>query len=144
MQEQTILELTIIIVDDDAGHRHLIRRSLFKAGIVNETIEFEDGHGALEFLSGKKENGGRYLMLLDIRMPGIDGIEVLQRIKNDEKLKVIPVIMLSTTDDPAAILRCHVLGCNTYIIKPINHQDFMNSINKLGLFIRIVSIPELK
>jgi CheY-like chemotaxis protein len=80
-------------------------------------------------------------LLLDIRMPKVDGVEVLRRIKDDAAIRKIPVIMLTTTDDPREVARCHALGCNSYIVKPVDYDKFAETITNLGLFISLVEIP---
>jgi CheY-like chemotaxis protein len=80
-------------------------------------------------------------MLLDINMPGLDEVEVLRQVKTDPQTKRIPVIMLTTTDDPREINRCYDLGCNVYITKPVEPSAFVDAINRLGLFISAVSMP---
>jgi len=136
----------IVIVDDDDGNVELVRRSLRRASIDNDIISFDNGADALEFLFGRGPQAQRLadgdpLVLLDINMPGIDGLEVLRRIKADPITQPIPVIMLTTTDDPRAINRCYELGCNVYITKPVGPDAFIDAIVKLGLFISVVSVP---
>ena len=80
-------------------------------------------------------------MLLDINMPGLDGVEVLRQIKAHPQTRMIPVLMLTTTDDPREIQRCYELGCNTYITKPVDPAAFIEAIVRLGLFISVVSVP---
>jgi CheY-like chemotaxis protein len=82
-----------------------------------------------------------YLVLLDIRMPKVDGIEVLRRLKGDEKLRKVPVIMLTTTDDAREVDRCHQLGCNVYIQKPVDYDKFAEAIRRLGLFVTLLVVP---
>jgi len=76
-------------------------------------------------------------------MPKVDGVEVLRRLKQDDRLRKMPVIMLTTTDDPREVTRCHALGCNNYIVKPVDYNKFADAIQNLGLFISLVEIPEL-
>lgn len=142
-------DVNILIAEDDEGHATLIIRNLRKAGLVNNIIHFQDGEEALDFLFKKGEGPHRaddlsYLLLLDINMPRIDGIEVLTKIKEDEILRKMPVIMVTTTDDPKEIAKCHNLGCNCYISKPIDYEKFINAINQLGLFLKVVQVPNLK
>ena len=138
-------EVTILITEDDEGHAMLIQKNLRRSGISNLFKHFRDGQEVLDFLFGRSEDHaqehGSYLMLLDIRMPRIDGIEVLRQIKSDEKLRSIPVIMITTTDDPKEINQCHQLGCNNYITKPVDYNRFIEAIRQLGLFFSIVEIP---
>lgn len=141
-------EVKVLIAEDDDGHAALIRRNLRRGGILNETIRLEDGQQVLDFLFREGVGGGReaeisYLLLLDIRMPRVDGMEVLRRIKQDEELRKLPVIMLTTTDDPDEVEACHTLGCNNYIVKPVDYEKFVEVIRQLGMFIRIVEVPKL-
>lgn len=141
-------ELVILIAEDDEGHAALIQKNLRRAGITNQIIHFKDGEEALTFLfNGKDENhlvsGTSYLMLLDIRMPKVDGVEVLKRVKEDPKLKKMPVIMITTTDDPREVQHCHELGCSSYITKPIDYDNFVQAIRQLGLFLMVVEVPEI-
>jgi CheY-like chemotaxis protein len=141
-------EVVILVADDDAGHARLIEKNLQRAGLHNEIVRFENGQQALDFLfcrgSGpKRRRDLSYLLLLDIRMPQVDGVEVLRQIKADPELRKIPVSMLTTTDDPREVARCHELGCSNYIVKPVDYDKFGEAINRLGLFIRLVEVPEL-
>jgi CheY-like chemotaxis protein len=141
-------EVHILIADDDMGHATLIRRNLKRAGLPNKITHFRDGKELLDYLfdcgNGSAHlNGHSYLLLLDIRMPKIDGVEALNRIKADKSLKKIPVIMLTTTDDPGEIEKCHRLGCNSYIVKPINYEKFVEAIKKLGVFLRVIEVPKI-
>ncbi len=139
-------ELSIILAEDDEGHATLIRRNLKRSGLMNKILHFKDGQQTIEYLNAEKEKGNEIpsLLLLDIKMPKVDGIEVLQYVKSDPVLKKMPVIMITTTDDPREIDRCHELGCSNYIKKTIDYDNFVDAIRKLGLFLLIVEIPELK
>ena len=141
-------EVVIIIAEDDAGHATLIKKNLKRAGIANRIIHLKDGQEVLDFLyqTGKskvRKNGHPYLLLLDIRMPKVDGVQVLKKIKNDPELCKPPVIMITTTDDPVEVENCHTLGCNNYITKPVDYDNFMKAILQLGLFLKVVEIPKL-
>ena len=141
-------ELKIILAEDDEGHASLIKRNLKRAGLLNEIIHFKNGRETLDFLFEEKKEKDKIkdiasLLLLDIKMPGIDGIEVLRRVKHDEFLKKMPVIMITTTDDPREIDKCHELGCSNYITKPIDYNKFVQAIRQLGLFLLIVDVPDL-
>lgn len=137
---------TILIVDDDEGHAILIRENLEMAGLKNRMQHFRDGQTILDFFfdrTGKAVRGhdGTYLVLLDIRMPKVDGIEVLRRLKADPGLRTLPVIMLTTTDDTREVQRCHDLGCNVYIQKPVDYDKFAEAIRRLGLFVSMLLVP---
>ena len=141
-------EGVILIAEDDEGHFELIKRSLQRAGVCNQILRFADGQETLDFLfvrgdGPKRESDKEYLLLLDIRMPKIDGVEVLGKLKQDPELKKIPVIMLTTTDDPRTVERCHKLGCSVYIVKPVEYQDFADAVRKIGLLLSVVEIPQI-
>ena len=138
-------EAVILIVEDDEGHTSLIIKNLKRAGILNEMICFKDGQEILDFLFTKKEEHKdmSFLILLDIRMPKVDGLEVLKKIKTDVFLKRIPVIIITTTDEPVEVEGCHELGCNNYIKKPIDYNKFVETIKRLGLFLMVIEIPTI-
>lgn len=140
-------EVTILIADDDDGHALLIRKNLKTAGITNPTVHLRDGQEVLDFLFGsaepKRTDGSAYVLLLDIRMPKVDGIEVLRRVKADPVTRKMPVLMVTTTDDPREISTCHDLGCSTYITKPIDYDRFVVAVRQLGLFLLIVEVPPI-
>lgn len=132
----------ILIVDDDEGHAILIRENLESAGVRNRIEHFRDGQAILDFFASRpRDDQESCLVLLDIRMPKIDGIEVLRRLKADPKLANIPVIMLTTTDDAREVERCYALGCNVYIQKPVDYDRFADAIRRLGLFVPLLLIP---
>ena len=140
--------MTILIAEDDMGHAALIQKNLRRAGITNDIVHFKDGQEALDFLYGRSTEpcfieGTPYLLLLDIRMPKVDGVEVLRRVKDDSKLRKMPVIMITTTDDPREVANCHNLGCSNYITKPIEYDNFVEAIRQLGLFLMVVEVPEI-
>jgi len=141
-------EVVILIADDDAGHTRLIEKNLRRAGLHNPILRFENGQDILDFLFCRGEGLKRasdtsYLLLLDIRMPKVDGLEVLRQLKADPQLRKLPVSMLTTTDDPCEVARCHELGCNNYIVKPVGYERFAEAIQQLGLFISLVQVPQL-
>ena len=82
-------------------------------------------------------------MLLDIRMPKVDGVEVLRQLKENPDLSKMPVIMVTTTDDPREVRHCHELGCSIYITKPVEYESFIDAIKKLGLFLTVIKVPEI-
>ena len=141
-------EVVVLIVEDDDGHARLIEKNLRRASIKNEMLRFADGQQILDFLFRRGEGRQRedftpYLLLLDIRIPKIDGVEVLRQIKQDEELRKIPVIMLTTTDDPLEVDACHRLGCSHYIVKPVEYDKFSAALGQLGLFLKIVQVPQI-
>ena len=141
-------EVVVLIVEDDPGHVRLIQRNLERAGLHNPIEVFQNGQEVLDFLLGrgsarKREPDTPYLLLLDVRMPQVDGVEVLRQVKAHPELRKIPVSMLTTTDDPREVARCHELGCSNYIVKPVDYEKFSEAINQLGLFIALVQVPEI-
>ncbi len=138
----------ILIVDDDEGHAILVRENLEAAGLNNRIEHFRDGQAVLDFFfqangTRQRHPGEVYLILLDIRMPKVDGIEVLRRLKGDPELRKIPVIMLTTTDDQREVDRCHQLGCNVYIQKPVDYDKFAEAIRRLGMFMTLLLVPPM-
>lgn len=141
-------EVTILMADDDDGHSSLVKKNLKRAGIINEIIRFKDGQETLDFFFGKSkskiEDSKPYLLILDIKMPKMNGFDVLKKLKGDDNYKKMPIIMLTTTDNPDEIEKCHLLGCSNYITKPVEYQKFVEIIRQLGLFISIIEIPKLE
>jgi CheY-like chemotaxis protein len=142
-----ISDITILLVEDDPGHTRLIEKNLRRANIKNEMVFATNGQEALDYLFGEgayenKQHAGRLLVLLDLNMPVLDGYQVLERMKRDERTKSIPVIILTTTDDAREVSRCYELGCNVYITKPVDYEQFSEAMRKLGLFLMVVMIPE--
>jgi CheY-like chemotaxis protein len=137
--------MVILLAEDDDGHALLVKRNLQRAGIANEIIHVTDGQQALDFVrrQGKFADrpGATLLLVLDINMPCLDGVQVLQQIKSDEATAKIPVIMLTTTDDPREIARCYEIGCSVYITKPVEYDRFVEAVKRLGLFLQVVQIP---
>lgn len=141
-------DVTIIIAEDDDGHAGLIKKNLARAGIINNIIHFKDGQEVVDFLFRNAEEPHRqsnkaYVLMLDIRMPKLDGVEVLKRVKKDPTLHKLPIIMITTTDDPREVAKCHEYGCNSYITKPIEYDAFVNAIRQLGLYLSVVQVPTL-
>jgi len=141
-------EMVILIAEDDEGHATLIKKNLVRSGILNQMIHFKDGDETLDFLlkRGKgphRKSGSHYLLLLDIRMPRVDGIEVLSQVKGHDELRKMPVIMITTTDDPREVDRCHTLGCSHYITKPVDYDMFVKAVRQLGLFLLVIEVPAI-
>ena len=149
MRDETMTSpVTILIAEDDDGHAELIQDHLREAGVNNPMRRFRDGQEAWDYLNTvnggeHRENGKAYLLLLDIRMPRMDGVEVLRRVKQSPALRNMPVIMLTTTDDPREVEACYRLGCNCYVTKPIDFTRFSEALRTLGLFVMIVQVARL-
>jgi CheY-like chemotaxis protein len=140
-------EFNILVAEDDLGHFTLIQKNLFRMGFRSRILHFRDGQQALDYLFQKgdaphRELDKSYLLLLDIRMPKVDGIEVLRQVKADPELRTIPVIMLTTSDDEESIHRCRELGCTDYVVKPLDIPNFTQAIHKVGLSM-LLSVVEM-
>ena len=136
----------IVMIEDDEGHARLIEKNIRRAGVNNPISPFSNGTEAVRFLFGADGTGlankGRpLLILLDINLPDMTGVDILARVKSNEHLKRIPVVVLTTTDDAVEIQRCYDLGCNVYITKPVNYENFANAIRQLGLFFSVIQVP---
>ncbi|MGN6284859.1 MAG: response regulator [Afipia sp.] len=137
----------IIMVEDDEGHARLIERNIRRSGVNNEIIPFPNGTDAVAHLFGPDGTGIAHkdealLILLDLNLPDMTGIDILKRVKENQYLKYAPVVVLTTTDDAQEIKRCYELGCNVYITKPVNYENFANAIRQLGLFFSVIQVPQ--
>lgn len=140
------IPIVILMAEDDPGHATLVQRNLRRAGVVNEVVWAKDGQEALDYVHKEgvyagKERAESLVILLDINMPRVDGFEVLRQLKADEKTKRIPVMMLTTTDDPREVERCYALGCSVYVTKPVEYEQFREAVRQLGLFLQFVQLP---
>ena len=133
-------EVILVLAEDDDGHAELIQRNLLRSGLTNQIHRVRDGMEAWEFLNSGAPNNG-FLLLLDLSMPRMDGVTLLKQMKASPALSMVPVIILSTTDDPREIERCYALGCNVYVTKPVDYDAFMDAVRRLGLFLQIVQTP---
>jgi CheY-like chemotaxis protein len=138
--------VTIVMIEDDEGHARLIERNIRRSGINNEIVPFTNGTAAVDYLfgedgTGASRKGEPLLVLLDLNLPDMTGIDILKRVKENEYLKATPVVVLTTTDDSHEIKRCYEHGCNVYITKPVNYESFANAIRQLGLFFSVIKVP---
>jgi CheY-like chemotaxis protein len=135
------------MIEDDDGHARLIEKNIRRAGVNNEIIPFSNGTDALTFMlgadgSGNVSAGRQLLILLDLNLPDMTGIDILEKLKSNRHTKRSPVVVLTTTDDSREIQRCYDLGANVYITKPVNYEAFANAIRQLGLFFAVMQVPE--
>jgi CheY-like chemotaxis protein len=138
---------TILMVDDDEGHIELVRRNLRRIALGNPIVALNDGARALAYVFRRGEFANLpstdVLILLDINMPGsMNGIEVLRQIKADPITRSVPVIMLSTTDDPREVAHCYELGCSVYVTKPVDPIVFIEAVKRLGLFLQVIRLGD--
>ena len=136
-----ISEVTILLVEDDPGHARLIEKNLRRANLTNDIVHVTDGQQAIDYLFGNGRPSS-LLVLLDLNLPVLDGYQILERMRNCERTRRIPVIILTTTDDTREVSRCYELGCNVYVTKPVDYEQFSDAIRKLGLFMAVLMIPE--
>lgn len=139
--------VTILLVEDDLGHARLIEKNLRRSGVSNKIIHLDNGQKAVDYLLPCSDipdtaYSGPMLVLLDINMPVVNGLQVLQIIKTNPKTSHIPVVMLTTTDTPEEISKCYELGCNAYVTKPVEYEQFCEAIRNLGLLLSVVKIPD--
>ncbi len=136
--------VTFVLIEDDPGHARLIEKNVRRAGVANPLVHFPDGTSALEWLFSPENGGhrGPILVLLDLNLPDMSGLDILARVKADETMRRAPVIVLTTTDDKTEIQRCYDLGCNVYITKPVEYEGFATAIRQLGLFLAVMQVPE--
>jgi DNA-binding response OmpR family regulator len=138
--------VTIIMIEDDDGHARLIERNIRRSGVNNKILPFTSGTEAVSYLfgddgSGFDHKGEALLILLDLNLPDMSGIDILRRVKENKFLKSTPVVVLTTTDDTYEVKRCYELGCNVYVTKPVNYESFANAIRQLGLFFSVIQVP---
>ena len=138
----------IAMVEDDEGHARLIEKHLRRAGLRNKIFPLRDGATAMDFLFGPKGSGlvneGRpLLILLDLNLPDMSGVDILKRLKESDHLRTIPVVVLTTTDDATEIQRCYEVGCNFYVTKPVDYERFTKTIQQLGMFVSVMQIPQV-
>lgn len=139
--------VSIIMIEDDEGHARLIEKNIRRAGVSNEIIPFTNGTDALNYLfgadgSGAVSTGRQLLILLDLNLPDMGGVAILEKVKANVHTKRSPVVVLTTTDDSREIQRCYDLGANVYITKPVDYDGFANAIRQLGLFFSVIQVPE--
>ncbi len=139
----------ILLVEDDFGHANLIRMYLEQLGIGNQTIHFYDGQEVLDFLfrnrsKPHRKNNTPYLLLLDLKLPVVSGIEVMESLKKDDEMRKIPVVVISTTDDTTELEKCHNLGCVRFVGKPVDHKKFAETMGKLSQYLINLEVPRIK
>jgi CheY-like chemotaxis protein len=140
-------EVEILLVEDSELDAEITIRALRKGKLANGIVHLSDGRQALDFLFGTGTFAGRNtekkpkLIMLDLKMPKVDGIEVLEKIKSDAVLKKIPVVVLTSSKENPDIEKCYDLGVNSYIVKPVGFDDFMNAISQSGMYWMLINQP---
>ncbi|MEE7447741.1 hypothetical protein MRF4_07880 [Methylobacterium radiotolerans] len=145
--EPTVHPVSIVMIEDDEGHARLIERNIRRAGVNNEIVPFRNGTSALGYLFGADGSGEasarrHLLILLDLNLPDMTGLDILEKVKANPHTRRSPVVVLTTTDDSREIQRCYDLGANVYITKPVSYDGFANAIRQLGLFFSVMQVPQ--
>lgn len=130
--------VNILLVEDDPAHAEIVRRSLRDSRVANQIVHVEDGQAALDYLgdpAGFSDNHPRPdLILLDLRLPKVDGLEVLRRIKHDDALKSIPTVVLTTSAAESDMVRAYEAGAGSFLVKPVDFEKFMTLMQTLGFY----------
>ena len=136
----------ILLVEDDPNDVELTMTALGDYHLANEVVVARDGAEALDYLYRRgafasRHNGSPAVLLLDLKLPKVDGLEVLQQIKSDEKLRLIPVVVLTSSREERDMVASYRLGVNAYVVKPVDFHEFVNAIKELGIFWAIINEP---
>ena len=136
----------ILIVEDDPRDVELTMTALGEYNLANEVVVARDGEKALDYLYSRGEfsnrsNDNPAVMLLDLKLPKVDGLQILQQIKSDERLKLIPVVVLTSSQEEKDMIRSYQLGVNAYVVKPVDFHEFVNAIKELGVFWAVINEP---
>jgi CheY-like chemotaxis protein len=136
----------VLLVEDDPRDVELTLTALGESNLANEVVVTRDGEQALDYLYCRGEfitrsNDNPAVMLLDLKLPKVDGLEVLRQIKSDERLKLIPVVVLTSSHEERDLIRSYRLGVNAYVVKPVDFHEFLNAIKELGVFWALINQP---
>jgi len=141
------MSAVILLVEDNASDEKLTVLAFKNCGVANEVVVARDGASALEKLLGTGGSGGGEpsplptLVLLDLKLPKVDGLEVLKQVKSDGDLKVIPVVVLTSSKEEKDMVASYKLGVNAYVVKPVDFHEFVNAIKELGVFWAVINEP---
>jgi two-component system response regulator len=135
------IAVEVLLIEDNPEDAELTIRVLKKNNLANNLVHLQDGEEALEFLFAKGNNNIPKLILLDLKMPKVDGIEVLKKIKADDQRKIIPVVILTSSKEERDIMESYNLGVNAYVVKPVEFEKFVSAVANLGLFWLILNQP---
>ena len=134
---------TILVAESDYDHYLIIEKNLKRTGFANEIKRFDSGRALVEFLFIPERQPASYILILDINIKSLDGLEILRKIKSDSFLRKMPVVIFTSQQDQAAIDKCYELGCSIYISKPTDVTDFSDTVHKIGKFLLTVKMPRL-
>jgi CheY-like chemotaxis protein len=136
----------ILMVEDDPRDVELSLNALEEYNLANEVVVVRDGEEALNYLTyqgqyAARPSGNPAVMLLDLKLPKVDGLEVLRQVKLNEKLKMIPVVVLTSSHEEKDLVASYTLGVNAYVVKPVDFHQFVNAIKELGVFWAVINAP---
>jgi CheY-like chemotaxis protein len=136
----------ILLVEDDPRDVELTLTALDDYKLANEVVVARDGQQALDYLRCQGEYSARVqenpaVLLLDLKLPKVDGLEVLKEIRSDERLKLIPVVVLTSSQEEKDMIRSYTLGVNAYVVKPVDFHEFINAVKELGVFWALINEP---
>ena len=146
----TVTEIEIVLVEDNPNDAELITRALKKHNLANKITLLKDGAEALDFLLGQNGSGGKDLavnprvVLLDLKLPKVNGIEVLQRLKSDKRTKDVPVVVLTSSKEDRDVKDAYALGVNSYVTKPIRFDEFAKTVAELGMYWLMLNKPPVR
>ncbi len=142
-------QVEILLVEDNVDDAELTIHALRKRNLVNKLIHLQDGEQALDFLFGTGKFSGRdvtvtpRLILLDLKMPKVDGMQVLQKVKSHDTTKKIPIVILTSSKEDPDLSRCYELGSNSYIVKPVEFNSFISTVTELGMYWMLLNSPPI-
>jgi CheY-like chemotaxis protein len=136
----------ILLIEDNPNDAELTLEALSRNNLANDVTWTHDGAEALDYLYCREKFAGRecrypVVILLDLKLPKVDGLEVLARIKSDEHLRIIPVVVLTSSREERDLVESYKLGVNAYVVKPVNFRDFINAVRELGVFWALINEP---
>jgi two-component system response regulator len=137
---QNMNEVEVLLVEDNASDAELTLRALKKKNLANKLIHVKDGAEAIDFVfaqgayTDRKVENGPKVVLLDLKLPKVSGIEVLRRIKSDVRTEVIPVVVMTSSREERDLVECYQLGVNSYVVKPVEFEDFARAVSELGCY----------
>ena len=142
---QQLNEVEVLLVEDNPSDAELTMRALKKRNLANKLFHAKDGAEALDFVfaQGSFENrrveNGPKVVLLDLKLPKVDGLEVLRRIKSDERTKKIPVVVMTSSREDRDLVTCYEFGVNGYVVKPVEFEDFSRAVSELGFYLLLLN-----
>lgn len=138
---KTYSAVEVLLIEDNPDDAGLTIHALKKINLANNLLHLNDGEEALDYLFSGEESGMPKVILLDLKMPKVDGIEVLRRIKADEQKRIIPVVVLTSSKEDSDIIESYKLGVNAYIVKPVDYDKFVKAISEIGCFWLLMNQP---